>query len=113
MSLTVDDLVAQSGVKNIDEECSDADILQFGDFCDPWKQVGLYLHLTKAQLSAIDDDNRTVSMKRLGVLQKWKEMNAFKATYRVLIEALLKCGKTDTALKVCEIVAQKQGEFII
>ena len=110
MSLSVDDLIAQSGVWNIDSECSDVDIRDFADFCDPWRQVGLHLGLTKGQLNAIDEDNRTVSLKRLGVLQKWKEMFVFKATYRVLIEALLKCGKADTALQVCNTLAQRQGE---
>ena len=110
MSLSVDDLIAQSGVWNIDSECSDVDIRDFADFCDPWRQVGLHLGLTNGQLNAIDEDNRTVSLKRLGVLQKWKEMFVFKATYRVLIEALLKCGKADTALRVCNTLAQRQGE---
>lgn len=111
MTLTVDDLIAQSGVRNIDSECSDVDLRDFADFCDPWRQVGLHLGLTNSQLNAIHEDNRTVSLRRLGVLQKWKETFVFKATYRVLIEALLKCGKVDKALQVCNTLAQKQGEF--
>ena len=109
MSLTLKDLIAKSGVKNVDRECTNEDILAFGDFCDPWMEVGLYLGLDSAELSAIDEDNRTVSLKRLGTLQKWKSRLAFKATYRELITALLKCGKTDQALKVCQILAQKEG----
>ena len=111
MSVTLNDLIAQSGVRNIDEKCTDEDILAFGEFCDPWNEVGLYLGLDRSQLSAIDGDSRTVSLKRLGVLQKWKEAFVFKATYRKLVEALLKCNKADTAFKVCEIVAQKQGKL--
>ena len=111
MPLTLKDLITQSGVKNIDRECSDTDILAFAEFCDPWKQVGLHLGLSQAQLSAIDEDNRGVSLKRLEVLQKWKETFVFNATHRVLVEALLNCGKAGTALKVCEILAQKESEF--
>ena len=109
MSLTLEDLIARSGVKNINKECTDEDILAFGDFCDPWQLVGVFLGLDTAQLSAIDEDNRTVSLKRLGTLQKWKSRFAFNATYRVLINALLRCGKADRALKVCQILAQKEG----
>ena len=109
MSFTLKDLIARSGVRDIDKECSDEDILAFGDFCDPWKQVGLHLGLTEAQLSAIDEENRTVSLKRLAVLQKWKSRFAFRATYRALVNALLKCEKTDEARKVCNTLAQKEG----
>ena len=112
MSLTLEDLIAKSGVKNVNRECTDGDILAFGDFCDPWRQVGMYLGLDSAELSAIDEDNRTVSLKRLGTFQKWKSKFAFNATYRVLITALLKCGKADQALKVCQILAQKEGTGI-
>ena len=108
-TLKVEDLIAKSGVKNIDKECSDNDILEFGDFCDPWELVGKYLRLGESELSAIAEDNRTVSLRRLGVLQKWKSKLAFKATYRVLIDALLKCGKAHQALQVCQILAQREG----
>lgn len=110
MPLTVKDLVIRSGVRNIDKECSDDDILAFAEHCYPWQSVGSHLGLTKSQLSAIDEDNHTASLKRVGVLQKWKETFVFKATYRVLIEALLKCGKANEAFKVCEVLAQRQGE---
>ena len=109
MSLKVEDLIAESGVKNIDKECSDNDILEFGDFCDPWELVGTYLQLNQAEISAIAEDYRRVSLRRLGVLQKWKSKLAFKATYRVLIDALLKCGKAHQALQVCQILAQREG----
>ena len=109
MSLTLEDLIAKSGVKNVDRECTGEDILAFGDFCDPWRQVGLYLGLDRAELNAIDEDYRTVSLKRLGTLQEWKSRFAFNATYRVLITALLECGKADHALKVCQILALKEG----
>ena len=112
MSLSLEDIIAQSGVRNIDKECSDEDILAFGDYCDPWRQVGLFLGLNNALLNAIDGDHRTVSLKRLGTLQKWKEKFAFRATYKVLINALLKCEKADQALQVCKILAQKEGSYM-
>ena len=110
MSLTLEDLIAQFGVKNIDKKCSDEDILAFGDFCDPWEEVGRFLGLSAADISAIAEDHRTTSLRRLGVLQKWKSRFAFKATYRALITALLKCKKADQACQVCQILAQREGK---
>ena len=108
MSLTLEDLIAEYGVKNIDKECSDEDILAFGEFCDPWEEVGKFLGLSPADISAITEDHRTASLRRLGVLQKWKSRFAFKATYRALITALLKCKKADEARKVCHIAQKEQ-----
>jgi hypothetical protein len=110
LTLEVEELIARSGVKSINKECSDEDILAFGDICDPWELVGKFLELSEPEISAIAEDNRTASLRRLGVLQKWKSKFAFKATYRVLITALLKCKKADQAWKVCQILAQKEGK---
>ena len=109
--VTVDDLVAEAGVRDIDlnQECLSSDLLVLSKVCDPWQLVGEHLQLTPPQISAIDEENRSVDMKRLRVLQKWKERFAYKATYRVLVEALLACEKVQQAREVCKILAQKQG----
>ena len=112
MSITLEQLIVKYGVKNIDTECTDDDILSLGDLCDPWNLVGRHLGLTESQLSAIDEDNLKVDLKRLGVLHKWRSLNAFQATYRKLVEALLRCGKVDKALKVCQALAKKESKSI-
>ena len=72
-----------------------------------------HLKLTRSQISAVDGDNKTTDQKRLGLLQKWKETFAHKATYRVLVAALLACGKAESALEVCKTLAQeKRGELL-
>ena len=40
------------------------------------------------------------------------QISAWKATYRKLIEALLKCGREDIAKKVGELLAQSKYEHI-
>ena len=110
--LTVEDLAVQAGVRDLDQQCCDDDLLVLSELCDPWKLIGQHLKLTQAQISAIDVDNRTTALKRLGALQRWKETFAFKATHRVLVSALLACGKTQQALDVCKILAQKQGMIV-
>ena len=111
-AFTVEDLVKETGVKNIDQECTNDDFLTLADLCDPWNLVGSYLKLSQSVLSAIDSDNKSTALKRLAVLQRWREIFAFKATYRVLVDALLSCTKANQALKVCKFLAQKQGMHV-
>lgn len=113
MSYTVDDLAVRAGVIDINRECGTDDILSLAIFCDPWQLVGRHLRLTDAQINAIDGDNRSTDLKRLGALQKWREMFVFKATYRVLVEALIDCGKAQQASEVCKYLAQKESRYLL
>ena len=112
--ITIDELVVQAGIEEIilDQQCHDDDFLSLYELCDPWELIGQHLKLTRSQISAVDGDNKTTDQKRLGLLQKWKETFAHKATYRVLVAALLACGKAEPALEVCKTLAQeKTGEL--
>ena len=112
--ITIDELVVQAGIEEItlDQQCHDDDFLSLYELCDPWELIGQHLKLTRPQISAVDADNKTTDQKRLGLLQKWKETFAHKATYRVLVAALLACGKAESALEVCKTLAQEKiGEI--
>ena len=116
--ITIDELVVQAGIEviNLDQQCNNDDFLTLYEFCDPWELIGQHLKLTRSQISAVDGDNKTMDQKRLGLLQKWKDTFAHKATYRVLVTALLACGKAEQALEVCKTLAlaqQKQGELYL
>ena len=67
-----------------------------------WQFVGFQLDLTKADIVAVNGDYGSVDEKRFGMLGRWKEKFAFKATYRVFIEALLSCGKASDAIEACK-----------
>ena len=110
---TVDELADQAGARDLDRECTNVDFLDLHTFLDPWELIGQHLKLTQSQINAINEDYKTTDQKRLGLLQKWKEIFAHKATYRVLIAALLACGKAEQALEVCKILAQKQGKSLM
>ena len=107
---TVDELADQAGARDLDRECTNEDFLDLHKFFDPWELIGQHLKLAQSQISAVDGDYKTTDQKRLGLLQKWKEIFAHKATYRAVIAALLACGKAEQALEVCKILAQKQGK---
>ena len=76
--------------------------------CVEWQLIGFHLELTKADIVAVDEDYRTAEQKRVEMLRKWKERNAFKATYRLLIEALLSCGKASDAIEACKDVVSSK-----
>lgn len=108
---TVEELAKEAGVSDLDLDkvCSHVDFLHVYKFIDPWDIIGHHLKLTQSQISALDSDYKTTDHKRLGTLQKWKETFAHQATYRVLIAALLACGKAEQGLEVCKLLSPKQG----
>ena len=73
-----------------------------------WQLTGFYLELTKSDIVAVDGDYRSVDEKRIGMLGRWKEKFAFKATYRVFIEALLSCGKASDAIDACKAIVSSK-----
>ena len=106
--ITLQEVAAQAGIGNLDifdQECSQKVLLDLSKHCVDWRLIGLYLDLTKAEIAAVDEDNRTADEKRAGMLGRWKEKISFKATYRVFIEALLFCGKVSDAVEACKTIA--------
>ena len=109
--LTLQDVAAQAGLKTLDildQECSQQVLLRLAKHCVHWKLTGFHLELTKSDITAVDGDYRSVDEKRIGMLGRWKENFAFKATYRVFIEALLSCGKVSDAIDACKTIASSK-----
>lgn len=70
------------------------------------KLLGSYLEV---DMTAAIGSQRDLQSKKLAVLRKWKEKYAWKATYRIFIEALLQCGRADCASDVCtELLTQSK-----
>ena len=109
--LTLQDVAARAGVKSLDildQECSQQVLLSLAKYCVDWQLIGFHLELTKADIVAVDGDYRSVEEKRVGMMGTWKEKFAFKATYRVFIEALLSCGKASDAIEACKTVVSSK-----
>ena len=109
--LTLQDVAAQAGLKTLDvldQECSQQVLLRLAKHCVDWQLTGFHLELTKSDIVAVDEDCRTAEQKRVEMLRKWKEKFAFKATYRVFIEALLSCGKASDAVDACKAVVSSK-----
>ena len=109
--LTLQDVAARAGIKNLDildQECSQQVLLSLAKHCVDWQLIGFHLELTKADIVAVDEDYRTAEQKRVEILGKWKENFAFKATYRIFIEALLSCRKASDAIEACKVIVSSK-----
>ena len=109
---TLDDLVRVTGVplQKLDEPCSDEHLITISSDLTQWRTVAPYLGLKESDIEEIETDARTESQKRSKALRKWKNKYSFKATYRVLMEALLKCHMADRAEKVCHLLSADPQE---
>jgi hypothetical protein len=79
----------------------DRDLHILAEFCDPWENIGHRIHLDSATINRIREDNSTTEKRRVATLESWKQKFAFKATYRVLVQALIENGRAQTALDLC------------
>ena len=103
------DVATRAGIVNFDifdQEFSRKMLLNLSKHCVDWRLIGLYLELSEADIAAVNGDYQIVDEKRVGMLGRWKEKFAFKATYRVFIEALLASGRTEDAVDACKTIAK-------
>ena len=110
---TLDDLVRVTGVplQKLDEPCSDEHLRDISSGLTQWRTVAPHLSLEEGDIEEIERDIKTESEKRLKALRKWKNKYSFKATYRVLTEALLKCRMAHPAEKVCRLLVPDPQEL--
>ena len=107
--ITLQEVATRAGIDTLDvfdQECTQKMLLNLAKHCVDWSLIGLYLDLTRADVAAVNGDYQTVDEKRAGMLGRWKEKFAFKATYRAFIEALLACGRTEDAVDACRTIAE-------
>ena len=104
-TITIEDVANRAGVSldTLSDECSQTALLDLAKYCDKWKLIGQHLGLTEAEISEVDGDSPTAQEKRVGMLMKWKE-TSLRTSYRVLIEALLSQGMTQTAVEACKVI---------
>ena len=92
---------------DIKREVSEEHILEIYAQLEKWKQVAAHLRLTREDVEAVESRARTdEELMRLYMLQEWKKRNKINkmATYQVLLEALLKCTCSKSAVKLCELL---------
>ena len=67
-----------------------------------WKLIALKLGISQADVEIIASEK--VEMQGVTLLKIWKQRNAFKATYRALVVALLSIGQAEDASGICQIL---------
>ena len=102
--ITANELAEEAGlsVKCLDIKFhKDRDPHKLAVFCDPWESTGYHLRLDSATINGIKEDNSTSEERRIAMLQSWKQRFAHRATYRVLVEALIESRRAQQALELC------------
>ena len=108
-STGIEHLLQNAGLSSaaIDQECTNEHLLDIYQHLEKWELVSIHLGLKRADITAIKQDAANdTELMRLYALQKWKSLSVLEGTdtFRVLLKALLKCGCTEHALEVCELL---------
>ena len=111
-SLQLVELCKRHNLSNeqLDEEVSDEHILKIYSQLEKWRQVAAHLGLSQADAEAIEGRARPdEELMRLYMLREWKSKKRLDSTvtYKVLLEALIKCSCSKSAIKVCELLSPK------
>ena len=96
----------------LDETLCEEHMREASRVIDNHEILGPELGLSAAQMDAINQKQAPVLLQRVAMLQKWKQKFAWKATYRTLVEALLKCSRADLAQQVCEWLVPRKFKDI-
>ena len=90
----------------LDQKCSDEHLKSISLFLD-WRRVAPHLGLDKIHTDEIES-KKTEFEKRLDMLQKWKMKYGYTATFKNLVQVLLKVGIADDAEKVCRLLQPQE-----
>ena len=107
--VTFEELIAYVGISadELNKPCSDEHITSISLFPANWQTVALHLGLTETDEEGVEEEGKKAQGKRYKTLQRWKNKNLFKATYRVLVDVFLKLSRTDLAEKVCRLLVDE------
>lgn len=98
--------------KTLDTPVEESTFVTLGNFVDPWRLVFSDL-LAPTDISDVDTENacRSEQEKRVACLRKWRSRKGVKATYRVIIQSVIKCGHVDYAEAICQLLRREQGWY--
>ncbi len=103
---TVNEILAHCGVTDaqLENPCSNDDITAIARFLISWRTLAPHLGLDESEEEEIEEDGREEAEKKLKALRKWKSKFAHKATYKVLVEALVNINMAEHARHICQLV---------
>lgn len=80
--------------------------------CRRWKDLPVHLGMEKSDADDLDHKQISETEKIKGFLDKWEQAYGTDATYRVLMDALLKIKNRGDAEFICELLVPKKPELI-
>lgn len=110
--VTLDELRVKLGVTPalLDKTCTDEHLRDVALFLESWRIVAPHLGLSSFDIATIERNVHTEEERRQKFLETWRSKFAFKAKYRILVEALLKVGRADQAQQVCSLLVPQQPD---
>ena len=106
--ITLDELLKKTEIhpQKLNGHISDDDLREICLFktLTNWRTVATYLGFDKNDLDVIKQEEVDEQMRKLNALEKWKGKFGPKATYRELVDVLLKLEKADAAEDVCHLL---------
>ena len=108
MAISLQDLIERFHLSGdlLDASLSDEHLRDVSRIIADQKILGSELGLTSADMTTINQ--QPPEHQRLAMLEKWKQKFDWTATYRKIIDALLKCTRADLARQVCELLAPRK-----
>lgn len=100
---------------NLTEECCNQQITEkhIGDIsCSKWRLLYAHLEMGRSVVDDIDRGSKTEEEKRHDFFSCWRNEKGSRATYKVLIEALLKAKCRNDAEYVCKCVQASSRKVI-
>ena len=103
---TVQDIARHCGVEEawLEGEVPRKRFHEVSRYMVAWRRLAPLLNLTEADVNDIEENSKRAERKRESFLEKWQQ-KSMKATYRALMEALLKIERVQDAVDVCRLLA--------
>lgn len=100
---TYDELLNRYGVgdSTLENAVSDSHLRELSSELDKWERLARYLEIPNKDIESVKRQ-REVEEQGERMLESWKQRCGSKATYSVLVRALLQVSRTDLAEKVVQ-----------
>ena len=87
----------------MDRPCSNSHLIMIAKDLTDWETVAYVLGLSEAEVEAVDGTDKSLPLKRIKMLMKWKNKYKENATYERLAKAFSVLDRNDTAVLVRSI----------
>ncbi len=109
-SVTCNDLIQRTGVtqQDLERECSPKKLRTLSEHIFNWKILADDLELSPTDIFAIKTDPFAAKYGAREVLNRWHEKNGFNATYKILVDVMLRQSNVSLAQNICILA---KGEY--